>query len=523
MTKTLYELAEINTRLDGGVNFNSYRTLLEDNEMTECVNFCIRQNGLTKRRGIYRRSTASAFNTYAVRLVGQLKTFSVNQIFAAPYNAVGSAGGMYYSEDGGTNWNTVRTTTPTHQTVICWQGLQYNDEFLFFCNDGLRRWGGTADTLTAATGPTGMRGGAEVLDYIFTYVNDDTIRYTDPGAPTTWPAANSFQVGIGDGQVITSIVAYKDRLVIFKNSSIYVLFLTGTPVNWQLKQLSSTVGATGVYAATVAEDYIYFIGREGVYRTNLSTVEEVSTSFSRKFTADRTFSTRSNTQAPGNYDAIISWNNLVLCSINFGAAVGALSSTDRRHELWVWDLENQVWTQWLPSLTSTQSNNFIPFHNFLPVKDSSDSNSDEEFPAGLYMGSLEPNGKTFMYRDSNGFLDDGVGYPALFETKTFTFESMGNFKKIPIGFINVGMHSSVGCTVQIGGYHKTNTLSRTITPDTTIGRRTYKFAGPGYTNELYYRTTFTNTANNASAGVEVGEVGFVIRQPRPVVSKAIAP
>lgn len=84
---------------------------------------------------------------------------------------------------------------------------------------------------------------------------------------TSWSAVNWFEVSMLDGQPITGIYALGDRLVVFKERSIYNVFYTGDATLLFEVQISNapTVGCVAPYSIQEIENGIIFLSYDGFY------------------------------------------------------------------------------------------------------------------------------------------------------------------------------------------------------------------------------------------------------------------
>lgn len=85
--------------------------------------------------------------------------------------------------------------------------------------------------------------------------------------PTTWSAINWIEISTLDGQPITGMYPLADRLVIFKERSIYNLFFTGdsTLPFVYLVSNSPTVGCMAPYSIQEVENGLVFLSYDGFY------------------------------------------------------------------------------------------------------------------------------------------------------------------------------------------------------------------------------------------------------------------
>jgi hypothetical protein len=141
----------------------------------------------------------------------------------------------------------------------------------------LTRWDGAAWTYPAVlpaviTNPKVV--GLSPTDNRLAVAQGSTIAFSDPGAPETFGANNFVRLTPGDGEDIWAMAAFNSQLFVFKESKFFVFYgnstdSTGSPVfNYR-----PVVNGQGVYngilgAACVGPDGVYFVAKDGVYRTS---------------------------------------------------------------------------------------------------------------------------------------------------------------------------------------------------------------------------------------------------------------
>lgn len=187
---------------------------------------------------------------------------------------VGSVGTSIYSGQ----LNDVLTNTYTAPAAIkC--GVQYKT-LIYFSH-------GSSAVLyqfTGAANPTIIAGSPNALhlevhkDRLFAVsaTTNYRLHFSDAATFTSWPGTNILDVNANDGESVIAIKSLGDKLVIFKQRSIWVLYVTGSPVNWRLSLVTSLIGCVDFKSVVEINGLIYFLSNNGVYRTDGTIVELIS-------------------------------------------------------------------------------------------------------------------------------------------------------------------------------------------------------------------------------------------------------
>lgn len=434
---------------------------------------------------------------------------------------------ILYSSFDGENWTSVPRLSPgpviAEVNGIFFKTFQVADEVGIISGDAKGYvWDGVG--LTESTIPADAVQGDSVLDrnFIWTRVDDDNevIRYTNPGVMMTYPTVNTIGMPAKQpGDVIRSIVGYKDRLVIFKTDSIHVLFLTGTPINWQLKEFVRGIGCTGVYASCIAEDWIYFVDRKGVYRTNLSTIEDISGSIKSAFDNRKSvrqpgsmLSTDPLERVLGLQDSICYYRNMILCSVKIDASTDL---NNQNYRMFVFHLDSESWTEWDINVLDSDDDWNYPI-NMLPVEEVGAGLGQPSAiypPTGIYIGALEGRAYRYPPFDEPGYTDADGKYDCRFVTKSYDLDSGMELKKMPYCTIRTTVENDVIDLHVAHSRERVTTASETITNGMF---KNVKFAGPGYVREYALDATFeVQDGETDTTGIEVIEVGLGVREPKP--------
>lgn len=106
------------------------------------------------------------------------------------------------------------------------------------------------------------------------------VAFSDPGNPLTVQATNYVDLDPGDGTRIRMLVTWGNNLFVFKDTKFYVFYGESTDVTggaiFNYRTVDTGVGCGYSYAACAAQDGVYFVHADGVYRTTGGTPELVS-------------------------------------------------------------------------------------------------------------------------------------------------------------------------------------------------------------------------------------------------------
>lgn len=92
--------------------------------------------------------------------------------------------------------------------------------------------------------------------------------YSEIGDPTTFNAGNLFKVGAGDGDYITCMIPFGERLFIFKKYSTWVLIHATLPSSWVVKLFDNSIGAISENCVVEKRGLLYTLAPRGLYRSD---------------------------------------------------------------------------------------------------------------------------------------------------------------------------------------------------------------------------------------------------------------
>lgn len=92
--------------------------------------------------------------------------------------------------------------------------------------------------------------------------------YSELNDPGNWQASGFVDVVPGDGDYITDILPFGERLFIFKRRATYVLIPAASPTSWIIKLFDSSVGCSHAYCSLETRGLFYTLSTRGLYRSD---------------------------------------------------------------------------------------------------------------------------------------------------------------------------------------------------------------------------------------------------------------
>jgi hypothetical protein len=169
----------------------------------------------------------------------------------------------------------------------CHTMLQYNDIW-YFLSSGNGIWRCTPSATPTATAVAnspnsffGMsfkdRFWVIQVDASVTSALSSTIQFCAPGNPDSWTATDIAKIAPGNGDVLTYLVGFADRVICFKKNTIWNVYTqaAASPVS-AIRLLTRDRGAASTRSVVLINNLIYFIAYDGLWRTDGSAFSEIS-------------------------------------------------------------------------------------------------------------------------------------------------------------------------------------------------------------------------------------------------------
>ena len=469
------EFNEVEIKQFKGLDIRGPAELVPQNTFQTLVNWEIGLAGeLKKRPGIVRQHNGATLGSNAIKILGEYSTNNFHHILTQPMSSANS-GKMYWSNDSGVTWT--QGSTPAGTDYQMAKGVQYNG--VFYIPTGLSgqffSWNGSVWANVGA-GPPAVP--ASVLrpvilqDRLFMLeLNTLNIRYSEVLQMSNIPANNSIAYSkTEDKDYPVGLIAYRDRLIILRQNSMQALYLNGLPTAWVMKTMPFPVGVVNENCALVYNDLLYLLTLDGIYRTDLTSVEEISKPLSPVFYQRRkTMFSASG----GPSDAMGFWNGRLICSIKTG---------NLEFRMFVYNIDTQTWSEWIPATFGTLGYAYNPVKDFLTVNVGKRGGGASYQKEGLYMSSPDLSGKIYLFDDQNLTYMDEVSsmYNCIAKTRNINADLSEDIKRV----YSMSVRGRKGAGGSVTGKFNVNgtdgsTFPITLDPTT----RQSRFKGPGYFRE----------------------------------------
>lgn len=393
---------------------------------------------------------------------------------------------LVFSHNGGVK--TVNPSTYSEATIDNTNpaalSLEYNDVlYLFYPTAGnIRTWNGAVLTATAlnyqASVGVNFKSRFWIVPNEATGVSSSQVRYSDifavnaPNTASGWTNGGTIDVASDDGDFITGLVILNDTLIIFKRQSTWALYVSGSPSTWTLRQLHPQIGCIGGKTAKVIGGLIYFRSTSGVYRTDGTTFEKLSSNVDGVF------------KDPG---ASVAASTCNLRSATWWQSYYLLQDGNPSGIINLYNIDTGAWSRWLCNDYDLQDPYWYEVGN----------------TSSLFFvdyDSAAATGKVVQYQDSPATYFDGdsgtSAYELQIETKWFDFDQPYDNKlvrEIDVDASVTWQVSSSDVTMNMsisndGGFLAIRTATQSGATGSP-GRKLFRFRGPMRTRTMSFNLT----------------------------------
>lgn len=386
-------------------------------------------------------------------------------------------------------------------------GFSYNSVYYLLTTSGIYSVNLTTAVPTLVYSSVILAPGCLYKDRYFGF-NGNTVYYSEVGNVVSYPAANFFKVQDELNEVITGIIPIAgDRLLIFKRKSIYILFAADAdPATWELKFLSGTAGTLSSHTLAEYKGSVFFLGAEGMYRTDGVNVVPISTNLNNAFTNATQYAGRQPAPQAGyglgvqGYFGVV-YQDFYLCTTAQGT--------------FCYNIVNDTWSLWVFgsggasyfTKSSEKSNTNILYFisggggsstrsTLLGYTTSRNHGSAATYPQNIPCQYRDGVKRAWVTGDPNSVVANSYAYTATLKSKDINLGSNTYFKR----FKNI-IFSVIGyCSLSY--VNNTDGAQNYTTPTTPNIARAVKFKIFSYRKSTNFTLTITPTLVTPNGDVD---------------------
>lgn len=248
----------------GGLNISSDPVLVQDNELTDCLNFELDTDGSLVSRPAIQVAFQGAQNERLL-IFGSIVFSGTLYLFAT------RAGSTFVSSNAGSSWTALAPGGLAREckTMEVYNGTVWLPATPGSANGGMS-WTPGGGAVSVAAIP---RAEKCVIHKNRLYTcpgntatsNASRLSFSASADPTSWPGSNFIEVQLGDGDTLNNVVVYQDNLLLFKGESTHVLAYDLDPADAILREINPVVGSDGSLGVVQYENTVYALHRNKVY------------------------------------------------------------------------------------------------------------------------------------------------------------------------------------------------------------------------------------------------------------------
>lgn len=111
---------------------------------------------------------------------------------------------------------------------------------------------------------------------------EDRVMYSEPNRFDVFPSYNFLELEIGDGDEVTALAGFTDRLFVFKRRTLYIVNVSNaTETGWYLEDTVQNMGVYAPYQVADTERGLAWVNEYGLFYFNGEGIQELSKKIDR--------------------------------------------------------------------------------------------------------------------------------------------------------------------------------------------------------------------------------------------------
>lgn len=249
---------------NGGLNIGSDAVLIQDNELMDCLNFELDNDGsLISRPAI--QVTFQGAQNQRLLIFGSVVFSGTLYLFATRDSKT------FVSSNAGSSWTELNPGAASREckTMEVYNNTVWLPATQASANGGIS-WTPGGGAVAVAALPRAEKcivhkNRLYLVPGESSTTNTSRLTFSQSADFTTWPAPNFIDIQPGDGDTLNNIAVYQDNLLLFKGESTHVLAYDLDPVDAILREINPVVGSTGSFGVVQYENTMYSMHRNKVY------------------------------------------------------------------------------------------------------------------------------------------------------------------------------------------------------------------------------------------------------------------
>lgn len=406
----------------GGLNLASDPSILQNEELVECLNMDLDVDGSLVYRPAIQVYDPGSTGTATKRLL-----FFGSVVFGGTlYLFATQDGKTFVTSDEGANWTELNPGGLSRECMCMevYQDTVWLPATPTSANGGMKWTPGAGATAVAAM----PRGTDAVVHKNRLYIcpgrtaatNGSRLHFSEAADFETWPGTDFIDVNQGDGTTLNATIVYQDNLLLFKDESTYYLAYDLDPSDAVLREVNSVLGVKDKFAVVQYENTVYTIYHGDVY-------EIVNLDWNLV-----------NLKVPFVLDDALPLNMVARYEEQHISLLGDRLIARYFNRTYVFNLRTRTWSEWRK--TVLPSANYIEWHLFGPLirAHADPSEKDDTYFSGYSFDAdtgfvsrrIIKIQDTHTVAGTEGFSGSGHTFDCIVTTKDFDMADPVRFKRL---------------------------------------------------------------------------------------------